>query len=188
MSLTATLHRLDRITNMLDRMSPVVLPSAARLVFAGVLLMYFLGSAMTKFDTPFTLSSGAFFQIFPQQTDAVYGDESQLNIFYWLIVYLGSYAEIFLPLFITVGFMARLSSLGMIGFIIVQSLTDIYGHGVDAATVGAWFDRSSGALIADQRAYWILGLMIIVFQGAGPLSVDRLIKKFTHKRTELTFM
>ena len=31
----------------------------------------------------------------------------------------------------------------MIGFVILQSLTDLYGHGAidEAATVGAWFDK-----------------------------------------------
>jgi putative oxidoreductase len=40
----------------------------------------------------------------------------------------------------------------MIGFIIVQSLTDIFGHGADAATIGGWFDRASDALILD---HWL---------------------------------
>ena len=62
----------------------------------------------------------------------------------------------------------------MIGFVVVQSLTDIVGHGVDAATIGAWFDRASGALILDQRAFWVLVLLVRVFKGAGPLSLDRL--------------
>ena len=62
----------------------------------------------------------------------------------------------------------------MIGFVVVQSLTDIVGHGADAATIGAWFDRASGALILDQRAFWVLVLLVRVFKGAGPLSLDRL--------------
>ena len=63
--------------------------------------------------------------------------------------------------------------MGMIGFIVVQSLTDIFGHG---AELGAWFNRMSGELIADQRAFWILCLLILVFKGAGPLSLDRLFR------------
>jgi putative oxidoreductase len=67
--------------------------------------------------------------------------------------------------------------LGMIGFIIVQSLTDLFGHGGIAheGTLGAWFDRMSDALILDQRAFWVLCLLILVFKGAGALSIDRLL-------------
>ncbi len=49
----------------------------------------------------------------------------------------------------------------MIGFIVVQSVTNIFGHDLAA---------TSGALILDQRAFWVLTLVAI---GAGPLSPDR---------------
>jgi len=39
--------------------------------------------------------------------------------------------------------------------------------------LGAWFDAPSGSLIMDQRALWILLLLILVIRGAGPLSFDR---------------
>ena len=81
-----------------------------------------------------------------------------------------------LPLLIVVGLLTRLAALGMIGFVIVQSATDIVGHGAWAnGTFGAWFDRASAALIADQRAFWLLALAILVLKGAGPLSLDRII-------------
>ena len=45
----------------------------------------------------------------------------------------------------------------------------------DAQTIGAWFDRQSGSLIMDQRAFWIFLLVVLVLRGGGPLSLDRLL-------------
>ena len=76
---------------------------------------------------------------------------------------------------IIIGLFTRLAAVGMIGFVVVQSLTDLFGHGGIAheGTLGAWFDRMSDALILDQRAFWVLCLLILVFKGAGTISVDR---------------
>ena len=65
----------------------------------------------------------------------------------------------------------------MIGFVILQSLTDLYGHGAieEPTTVGAWFDKVPDSIIMDQRALWVFLLLVIVFKGAGPLSVDRVV-------------
>ena len=60
----------------------------------------------------------------------------------------------------------------MIGFVIVQSLTDIFGHGGET---GAWFDNLSDAAILDQRAFWVFLLLYLVFKGGGPISADRFI-------------
>lgn len=164
----------------LDKASGIILPSLARLVFAGVLLIYFWNSALTKVGDGILgivkPSLGAYAQIFPRQMEAVGYDVSQLNSFHWLVVTAGTLAEFILPLLIVIGLLTRLAALGMIGFIIVQSLTDIVGHHADAATIGSWFDRASDALIADQRALWILLLLILVIKGAGSLSVDRILK------------
>jgi putative oxidoreductase len=77
-----------------------------------------------------------------------------------------------LPALILLGLMTRLAALGMIGFIFVQSLTDIFGHGADATTIGAWFDRGSDALILDQRLLWVTILMVVFVLGAGRISLD----------------
>jgi putative oxidoreductase len=61
----------------------------------------------------------------------------------------------------------------------VQSLTDIYGHMAGEKTIGGWFDAASDALILDQRAFWVLLLVVLVIKGAGPLSLDRLIRDKT---------
>ena len=65
----------------------------------------------------------------------------------------------------------------MIGFVIVQSLTDILGHGVGGDDLGRWFDATPDALILDQRALWIMLLLPLVLMGAGPLSLDRLLAR-----------
>jgi putative oxidoreductase len=149
-----------------------LLPTAARLLFAGVLLGYFWASAATKLDGVFTPSLGAYAQIFPKVFEAVGYDASQLGLWHRLVVLAGAWAEYVLPLLIVLGLFTRLAALGMVGFVVVQSLTDIHGHGAGA---GAWFDRASDALILDQRAFWVLLLLVLVLKGAGPVSADRLL-------------
>ncbi|MGG7644427.1 DoxX family protein [Rhodovulum sp. YNF3179] len=153
-----------------------LLPTLARLVFAGVLLTYFWRSALTKLgDGPlgiFRPSDGAYVQIFPRAMEAAGYDSGQLGIFHWAVALAGTWAEFLLPALILAGFATRLAAAGMIGFVAVQSLTDIYGHGVGGADLGAWFDRAPDALILDQRAFWVFVLAVLVLRGAGPLSVD----------------
>ncbi len=180
--MTALLSFCFRTAGWLDRMAPIVLPTLARFVFAAVLLVYFWGSALTKLgDGLFGLfrpSSGAYVQIFPKAMEAAGYDASALGLWHWAVVVLGTGAEFVLPALLLVGLCTRLAALGMIGFVAVQTLTDLYGHGAihQAATLGAWFDRASGALILDQRAFWVLGLSVLVLLGGGPLSADRLIR------------
>lgn len=161
-----------------------VLPTLARLVFAGVLLMYFWVAGLTKLGDGimgiFTLSDSAYIQIFPKAVEALGYDTSQLGLFHYVVALGGTWAEFILPLLIVVGFLTRLSAIGMIGFVIVQSAVDITGHGVAAKDIGVWFDKASGALIADQRALWILLLLILVIKGAGPLSFDRALRPASH--------
>lgn len=156
-----------------------LLPSLARIVFAGVLLIYFWSSALTKLGGGFFgflfPSDGAYVQMFPRVMAAVNYDSSQLSLFYYLVALVGMWAEFLLPMLIVLGLFTRLAALGMIGFILVQSLTDIYGQGADAATIGSWFDAASGTLIVDQRAFWILLLLILVVRGPGPVSLDRFV-------------
>jgi putative oxidoreductase len=166
----------DRTAHRLTGLAPAVLPVLARFGFAAVLLCYFWRSAATKLGPDLWHPSiGAYYQIFPRAIEAVSGDVSQLGLWHRLVIEAGTAAEFALPLLILVGLATRLASLGMIGFILVQSLTDIFGHGVGAATVGAWFDGDSGAAILDQRLLWVILLAIPVLLGAGPLSLDRVI-------------
>jgi putative oxidoreductase len=63
----------------------------------------------------------------------------------------------------------------MIGFIIVQTLTDILVHKVDATTIGVLFDRFPDSVILDQRLLWIFPLTYLAVKGAGLLSLDKLL-------------
>jgi len=186
MNMLISLHNF--IFVQIEKLSGLVIPSLARLVFAGVLLIYFWNSAMTKVGDGifgiFKPSLGAYAQIFPRAMEAVSYDASQLGFFYWLVAFTGTLAEFVLPALIVLGLFTRLASIGMIGFIIVQSLTDIYGHGADALTIGAWFDRFSGSLIMDQRAFWVFLLIVLVMRGAGPISVDKILTGFRRRRAE----
>lgn len=169
------LARYDTLAAMAGRLDSWLLPSLARLVFAGVLAGYFWSSAMTKLDGPFTPSIGAYAQIFPKVFEAVGYDASQMSAWQTLVVLAGSWAELVLPLLIVLGLLTRLSALGMAGFVFVQSLTDIHGHSADS---GAWFDRASDAVILDQRGLWMLLFAVLIVKGAGPLSADRLLMAF----------
>jgi putative oxidoreductase len=164
------MHRT--LAGIASRQGDWLLPTLARLVFAGVLFGYFWASAMTKLDGPFTPSTGAFAQIFPRAFEAAGYDVSQMGLWQRLVVLAGSWAELALPLLIVLGLVTRLAALGMAGFVMVQSLTDIYGH---VAAAGAWFDRASDALILDQRAFWILLLSVLILKGPGPISADRVL-------------
>lgn len=155
----------------------------ARFLFAALFLLYFWVSGLTKLGDGilgiFSPSLGAYAQIFPRAIEAAGYDVSQLTAFHTIVVLAGTWAEFILPLLIVVGLFTRLAALGMIGFILVQTLTDLIGHGVasEAATVGAWFDKAPNSLIMDQRALWIFLLVVLVMKGAGWLSLDRVLSQ-----------
>lgn len=108
--------------------------------------------------------------------EAVSFDTDQLGALYRLIAVTGTLAEFVLPALIVLGLMTRLSALGMIGFIAVQSVTDVIGHG-QVAELGAWFDRFPNAPILDQRGLWVFVLLVLVIKGAGPISLDRGLRR-----------
>ncbi|EAQ02806.1 hypothetical protein OB2597_15530 [Pseudooceanicola batsensis HTCC2597] len=164
----------------LARLTPG-LPLLARFVFAAVLVPYYWASAATKIGGGisgiFSPSVGAYAQIFPGAMEAAGFDSANLDLYHRIVVVAGTWAEFLLPLLIVLGLLTRLAALGMIGFVVVQSLTDLFGHGGIAheGTLGAWFDRTPDALILDQRALWINLLGTLVVLGGGLLSADRLI-------------
>lgn len=180
MNTLITLYRM--ITDRLEQ-AEWILPTLARFLFAAILLMYFWVSGLTKlgdgFGGIFSPSVGAYAQIFPRVMETVGYDTTQLALWQKLLVLTGTWAEFILPLFIVVGFLTRLSALGMIGFVALQSLTDLYGHGAwgDSKVLGAWFDRFADGAIMDQRALWVFLLLVIVVKGAGPLSFDRALRR-----------
>lgn len=155
------------------------LPTLARFTFVAVLLMYFWNSAATKLGEGFLgflkPSLNAYAQIFPKKMEAVGYDPSMLGAFEWFVVVAGTWAEFILPLLILLGLFTRLAALGMIGFVFVQSIVDVVGHGVAGKDLGGWFDGTSGSLIMDQRLLWVAILLILVAKGAGPFSLDRVL-------------
>ena len=160
-----------------------LLPTLARFVFAATLLMYFWVSALTKlsggFRGIFVPADGAYAQVFPRTFEAVGYDIDALGVYHWVVVVASTWTELILPALIVLGLLTRVSALGMIVFIIVQTLTDLYAHGsmADPKTLGAWFDRFPDSVIMDQRAFWIMLLLILVFKGAGPLSLDAALRR-----------
>ena len=164
----------------LDRWGDWILPTLARFVFAAVLLVYFWKSAMTKLGSGVLgflfPSDGAYVQMFPKAMEAVSYDSSQLGIFYWLVAVAGTWAEFILPTLLVLGLLTRLAAIGMIGFVIVQTATDVLAHGAsDPKTFGGWFNGVPDSVISDQRLLWITVLLVIVIKGAGPLSLDRVM-------------
>ncbi|MEO0751989.1 MAG: DoxX family protein [Pseudomonadota bacterium] len=153
-----------------------VMTTLARFVFVAVLFMYFINSGMTKLPdglaSLFSPSFNAFAQIFPRGAEAASYDITQASGFQKLVILAGTWAEFILPTLILVGLYTRAAAFGMIGFIVVQSLTDMIGHG---AAAGAWFDNLSDAAILDQRAFWVFVLLYLVFRGGGPFSMDRVL-------------
>jgi len=67
----------------------------------------------------------------------------------------------------------------MIGFLVVQSLTDLIGHNKwgDTLVLGAWFDGKPDGIILEQRMFWVFTLLVIVVKGGGLLSLDRLLMR-----------
>lgn len=157
------------------------LPSFARFSFAAVLLFYFWNSALTKigsgFFGVFSPTENAYIQIFPKKFEAAGYDITQMGGFDWLVAVAGTCAEFILPLLIVIGLFTRLAALGMAGFVIVQSYVDVVGHGVSGKTLGAWFDGPSDALILDQRLMWMLLFAVLFIKGAGPISIDRILRQ-----------
>ncbi len=150
----------------------------ARLVFALTLMVYYLNSATTKlgdgFFGVFTPSAGAFAQILPPIAEQYVYDTSAIPFFPWhLIVIAGTIAEIVLPVLILIGLFTRLAALGMIAFVVVQTIVDVAFHSVK---LGAWFNVQASELL-DQRVLWIFLLLLLVIKGAGAFSVDALWRR-----------
>ena len=177
--MTPLVTRLRAFDRALMGSGVALLPLLARLAFAAVLLAYFWTSALTKVGEGVTgiffPAPGAYFQVFPRAAEAAGYDVSALGAYHWAVVTAGMLAEFVLPALIVVGLMTRLAALGMVGFVIVQSLTDVVGHGVAGDDLGRWFDAASGSLILDQRTLWVMLLAVPAFLGGGAMSVDRWI-------------
>ncbi|MFY0660816.1 MAG: DoxX family membrane protein [Shimia sp.] len=161
--------------DLIDRLNRLdwLVPTLARLTFLMVLFFYFWNSAMLKIDgSIFSPSAGAFGQIFPKAAEAVVWDVTQMTFFQRIVILAGTVAEFVLPVLILLGLLTRLAAIGMIGFVAVQTIVDVTGHGV---ALGSLFD-SAQALI-DQRMMWVFLFAVLVVKGAGPFSLDALFKR-----------
>lgn len=179
--MTSLLSQYFAVTDRLAR-ADWLLSTLARFLVAAILLVYFLNSGLTKLGDGLAgllmPSAGAYAQIFPKAFEAAGYDSDALSVFHQIVVIAGTWAEFILPVAIVLGLFTRLAALGMIGFVVLQSLTDIYGHGQTDA-LGAWFDRFPDALVLDQRGLWVFVLLVLVIKGAGPLSFDRALRGST---------
>jgi len=152
-----------------------VIGIASRGLFVLLLLPYYVNSALTKIDGV-GLSAGAFAQILPPIAEQYLYDTSAIPFFPWhLIVWAGTLGEFVLPVLIVAGLFTRLAALGMIGFVVVQTVVDVVFHGT---ALGALANGLPTELI-DHRLLWISLLVALVFAGGGKLSVDRLL---SHRR------
>ena len=61
---------------------------------------------------------------------------------HWGVAVAGTQAKFLLPLAIALGLLTRLAALGRMGFVTVETATDLLSHRAlaPAETVGAWFD------------------------------------------------
>ena len=178
MQLIINLH--DRLFSTIHALlAPWFLTTAARFSFTSVTLLFFWNSGKTKIgENIFSPSFGSYAQIFPKKFESLGYNASLMSGFDTLVVLLGTYAEFILPAMIALGLFTRLASVGMIGFIGMMSIVDIYGHTVDATTIGSMFDGLPNGVIMDQRLLWVFLLMVLVIKGGGPISLDYILTKF----------
>lgn len=152
---------MTELTRRLSAAAPDLLPLIARLGFVGALGAFFWRSALTKLDG-FGLSAGAYVQILPKMAEAAGYDPSQMPLWAHGVVAAGTVAEFVLPALLLLGLFSRLTALGMMGFIVVMSLTDILGHGAMASEV------------IPHRLIWIAVLAVPLMLGGGRWSLDRI--------------
>lgn len=163
------------------RLPATMLSTPARLVFLMTLAPYYWVSAQTKLGDGFwgflNPSDGAYYQIFPHAYEAAGFDKTAMALWQDLMVLAGTWGEFILPFLLIIGFMTRATAIGMIGFVIVQTVVDLFGHGAinDPVALGAFFDKNPSSLLTDQRLLWIMLLFVPVIHGGGIISVDRLI-------------
>lgn len=185
--MTALINLYLRLAYKIEHgLGPVVMPTLARFVFAALFAVYFWNSAMTKLGGDISglwnPTFNAFAQIFPKGAEAAGFDIAAATTFQKATILAGTWGELVLPVLIMIGLFTRIAAFGMVIFVVVQTLTDLYGHNLidDAKSLGAWFDGTPDSIIMDQRALWIILLLVLVFRGAGPISLDNVIKRWLH--------
>ncbi|MDA8870119.1 DoxX family protein [Rhizobiaceae bacterium] len=152
-----------------------------RLTFASTLLLYYLHSSWGSVDGSllnlFSPNDGAFAAMIPPVMEEAGYDKAEVSWPWHVFVTLGVMGELLLPVMIVVGLFTRIAAAGMIVVVLVQSYVDIQFHGLEEKSIGAMFDRLPDALIMDQRLLWITVLVLLVINGPGALSLDRLLHR-----------
>lgn len=178
---TSFFYRLERLT------LGWLLETAARLIFSSVCLVYFVQSGLAKVG-PGALgflhpNLHAYTMILPRITAAAGGHVGQIDFWPWgLVVLLGTWAELALPVMIALGLLTRAASLGMIIFLGVMTYVEIFVAHTASVHVFMFFDVNPSGLLADQRLMWVVPLMVLVLKGGGPLSLDSLMLRLYQGR------
>lgn len=158
----------------------------ARFVFFATLFSYYLHSAGTKVGDGlfglFDIQAGAYAQIVPRIAEEAQYDPSAIPLLWKLFVYIGTYAEFALPVLVVAGLLTRLSAVGMLIFILVQSYVDMAFHGVTSEVAGQWFDRLVDGAIFEQRLFWSFPLLYLVIHGPGLVSAESMLGKLIGRR------
>ena len=152
-----------------------------RLAFASVLLVYYFNSAWGSLDGSLlnllSPNDGAFAAMVPPVMEEAGYDKSAVAWPWHVFVTAGVAGELILPILVVVGLFGRIAAAGMMVVVVVQSYVDIVFHGLEEKSIGAMFDRFPDAVIWDQRLLWATILALIVVNGPGALSLDRLIRR-----------
>lgn len=179
LTLSGLVEKYNKTVSCLEQLTQGwFLGLSARLIFAALLLPYYFNSALTKFGDGFLglfpPSAGAFAQILPPIAESYTYNVDAIPFFPWhLVVIAGTLAEVVLPLMIVAGLFSRLAALGMIGFVLVQTIVDTAFHGV---VLGGLFNGLPSELI-DHRLLWVFLLLVIIVKGAGRVSLDNILRR-----------
>ncbi|GMG81726.1 hypothetical protein LNKW23_09390 [Paralimibaculum aggregatum] len=120
----------------------------ARGVFAATLFMFFYESFLGKVGSGteglLAVQDSAYFQILGERLgEMLGGDASAIEMWPWgALVHLATYAEIVLPVFILLGFLTRISALGMLIFVCAMSWVNLTGELVPAEMIADKVVRS----------------------------------------------
>jgi putative oxidoreductase len=168
-----TLH--NPVFGALEAAAPLLIPTLARVVFAGTLLIYFWNSGLTKWGSgPFSPDLGAYIQILPRAFEAVGYDPSATRPHghaHRAFRHLGGVhpARAHRPGPIHPDRGARHDRL--------RRRPELGRHPRPRRRPppSGLVQQHPGDVIVDQRAFWIFLLLVLVLRGGGPLSLDAIL-------------
>jgi putative oxidoreductase len=162
---------------------PALTVTLARAGFAAVLLPWFVIGGLTKIGG-LTLSVGPPAGVWPLSLGAYYaylpevisGNAAPSFVQHAFVLSM-TIAELILPLMVVGGLLARLSAALLIAQIWIASLSS--GQLLGA---GRLFDASPFDPGPDQLVLWSLVLLPVAIHGAGPVSIDGLLARWSRRR------